>query len=169
MTKSTKIPFAKVSQLLTTGYSTGGVLAKNPPGQAKTPGTQRPDSVIQAASPGNTFIAKPNRIRTLIITPFIAEDPARADIMRRYDSRAIKHSLSKNEAPFPGNLLYAYLNIRDPIERDVGLQCQLAWLKGCEVVAFYVDYGVTPAMEVIMNATALKFKRIERRVIMTDV
>lgn len=61
--------------------------------------------------------------------------------------------------------MFGDLNFRNPIERDLGLQAQLTWLKAADIVAFYVDFGITPAMEVVMNAAKLKNKRIEQRTI----
>lgn len=86
--------------------------------------------------------------------------------MNRYALRATKDSLGKNEAPLASHLFYSeVLNVRNPIERDIGLQSQLTWLKAADIVAVYLDFGITPAMQVAINAAVLKNKRIEYRTI----
>jgi len=57
------------------------------------------------------------------------------------------------------------LNDKDPIERDVGLQSQLSWLRVADIVAVYVDFRITPAMKVAINNAVLLQKKIEYRTI----
>lgn len=86
--------------------------------------------------------------------------------MSRYAQRATKDSINKNEAPLASQLFfYTVLNDKDPIERDIGLQSQLSWLRVADIVAVYVDFGITPAMKVAMNNAVLLQKKIEYRTI----
>lgn len=61
--------------------------------------------------------------------------------------------------------MYYDLNIRNPIERDIGLQLQLSWVKSASAVVVYTDHGITPAMQVVINAASVRNKRIEFRTI----
>lgn len=96
----------------------------------------------------------------------MAEDYALAAKMTRYAVRATKDSMGKNESPLASHLFYSeVLNARNPIERDLGLQGQLTWLKGCDLIAVYLDFGITPAMQVVINHAIAKSRRIEYRTI----
>ncbi|WEM34398.1 hypothetical protein [Xanthomonas phage X1] len=163
-----KVPYDKAKKILTTLYQTGGQVSRDPVGQTTPPkGSTVPKSVIQAATPENNLrVTKQPRRNVIIITPFMAEDPALAEKMKRYAARATKDSLNKNEAPLASHLFYySVLNEKDPIERDIGLQSQLSWLKVADVVAVYVDFSVTPAMKVAIDNARLLQKKIEFRTI----
>ena len=165
---SKKIPFSKIKPLLTNVFTTGGERPKDAPGQTVAPkGSQVPLSVIQAARPEDALrVTKQPRKAVIVLSPFMAEDPALAMKMQRYAARAIKDSLMKNEAPLASYVFYSdALSPKNPIERDIGLQAQLTWLKGCDILAVYMDFGITPAMQVVINNAMLKVKRIEYRTI----
>lgn len=96
----------------------------------------------------------------------MAEDPSIAMKMSRYAERCIRDSIHKNEAPLASHLLhYSVLNSRDPIERDIGLQSQLSWLRVADIVVVYIDFGITPAMKVALNNAVIIQKKIEYRTI----
>lgn len=165
---STKIPFSKIKQIFTTRFTTGGERPTEAPGQTKPPkGAQVPFSVIQNAKPEDTLrVTKQPRKAVLLVTPFMAEDPAQAARMTRYALRATRDSMNRNEAPLPSHLFYSeVLNVRNPIERDIGLQSQLTWIKGCDIVAVYIDFSITPAMQVVINNAIIRNKKIEYRTI----
>lgn len=163
-----KIPFDQAKKIMTTLYTTGGPKPIDPPGQTHpTKGATAPKSVIQAAPPENNLrVTKQPRKNVILVTPFMNEDPAMAEKMKRYGKRATRDSILKNEAPLASHLFYySVLNDRDPIERDIGLQSQLSWLKVADLVVVYVDFGITPAMKVAINNAQLLVKRIEYRTI----
>lgn len=163
-----KLPFNDVKKIMTTLYTTGGQPSKEAPGQTKPPtGSTAPKSVIQIAKPeDNLRVTKQPRKNVIICTPFMAEDPALAEKMKRYGKRATRDSIIKNEAPLASHLFfYSVLSDKDPIERDIGLQSQLSWLKVADIVAVYVDFGITPAMKVAINNAKLLQKKIEYRTI----
>lgn len=163
-----KIPYDKVQKILTTMYQTGGQVPNEPVGQTKpAKGSTAPHSVIQAARPeDNLRVTKQPKRNVILITPFMAEDPALAEKMKRYAKRATKDSLNKNEAPLASHLFYySVLNEKDPIERDIGLQAQLSWIRVADLVAVYVDFSITPAMKVAINNAKLLQKKIEYRTI----
>lgn len=165
---SKKIPFAQLKKILTTRFTTGGERPTEAPGQTKAPeGSTVPYSVLQAARPDDALrVTKQQRKAVLIVSPFVQEDPANASKMMRYAERATRDSLLKNEAPLATHVFYpSVISTKNPIERDTGLQSQLSWVKGCDVVAAYIDFGITPAMQVVLNQAILKSKRIEYRTI----
>ena len=163
-----KVPFSTVQKIVTNLYQTGGKPSDDPAGQTKAPkGSTAPNSVIQAADPDNNLrVTKQPRRNVILVTPFMAEDPALAEKMKRYAKRATRDSLNKNEAPLASHLFYyTVLNEKDPIERDIGLQSQLSWLRAADLIAFYVDFSVTPAMKVMLENAKRLQKRIEFRTI----
>ena len=153
---------------MTNRFTTGGGRSTDAPGQT-TPGRggQAPNSVVQDAEPDDVLrVIKQPRKCAIIISPFMAEDYTKASQMSRYSIRAVKDSLSKMEAPLANHAFYhEALNVRNPIERDIGLLTNLSWMKAADLVAVYVDFGITPAMQVAINAAMLRNKRIEYRTI----
>lgn len=67
-----------------------------------------------------------------------------------YAKRAVIDSLCKGEAPIASHLLLAangICNDNIPYQRAVGIGAGLAWHSVCDVIAFYVDLGMSPGME----------------------
>jgi hypothetical protein len=163
-----KLSFDQVQKIHTTLYQTGGKKPTEAPGQTPAPiGSTVPKSVIQIAPPENNLrVTKQPRRNVILVTPFMSEDPSLAQKMSRYAMRATRDSVLKHEAPLASNLFYySVLNDKDPIERDIGLHAQLSWLRVADLVAVYVDFGITPAMKVAINNATLLVKKIEYRTI----
>jgi hypothetical protein len=163
-----KVPFDKAKHIMTTLFQTGGMISKDPPGQTTPPkGSTVPNSVIQDAKPADVLrVTKQPRKNVILITPFMAEDPSIAEKMKRYAARATRDSINKHEAPLASHLFfYSVLNEKDPIERDIGLQSQLSWLRVADIIAVYVDFSITPGMKVAINNAKLLQKKIEFRTI----
>jgi len=79
----------------------------------------------------------------MIESPYAGE-PARNIL---YAQRAMQDSLARGEAPFAMHLLYPLvLDEGDPKEREQGIECGLTWARAAQLVAFYVDYGMSPGM-----------------------
>lgn len=162
------IPYSQIKRILTTRYRTGGKLDTDAPGQTEVPkGVQPIKSVIQDARPDDALrVTKSPRTTTILVTPFMAEDPSNASKMNRYAIRATKDSLNKNEAPLASHLFFSeVLNVKNPIERDIGLHSQLMWMRSAKLVAVYSDFGITPAMQTVINAATQLSKKIEYRTI----
>lgn len=163
-----KIPFSQLKKIFATRFQTGGERAQEAPGQTQpAPGAQVPFSFIQQADPDDVLrVTKQPRKAVLIVSPFMAEDYSQSAKMVRYALRATRDSINKAESPLATHLFYSdVLSTRNPIERDLGLQAQLTWMKGCDIIAIYIDFGITPAMQVVINAAKLRNKRIEYRTI----
>lgn len=102
--------------------------------------------------------------RVILISPFMAEDYSLAPRMERYALHAVRDSVNRGEAPLAANLFfYMSIDVTSKIERDIGLHAALTWIKGCELVAAYVDHGVTPAMQAALNVAESRSKKIEFR------
>ena len=85
--------------------------------------------------------------RVIIESPLhaLTMDLALANL--NYAERAFKDSLRRREAPLASHLLYPrYLDDADPAERQQGLNCGFAWTAVAELVAVYVDQGLSDGM-----------------------
>lgn len=162
-----KMPFATWERLTeaTRRFETGGD-PKGAPGQEKpVAGSTVAHSTQLDAAPRDLRVMKQKRTRVMVLTPFLSEDPAKAQKMVRYATRAIKDSIMKVEAPLNAATMYEGLNFRVPIERDIALTSMISWVKGCQLIAVYEDFGLTSAMRAVLNVAALQNKRIEYRTI----
>lgn len=85
--------------------------------------------------------------RVMIESPYGARTPRERERNDKYLEACIFDSLEKGEAPFASHGLYThYLKDSDPKEREKGLACGRTWAETADIIAFYVDYGVTPGM-----------------------
>lgn len=83
--------------------------------------------------------------RVIIESPYAGEIETNV----AYARAAVKHSLSKGEAPIASHLLFTQpgiLNDNDPLERQLGIDAGLAWRGVADLVAFYVDLGWSNGM-----------------------
>jgi len=81
--------------------------------------------------------------------PVMIESPYRGDHERnlRYLRAAIADSLMRDEAPFAMHGFYPqFLSDDIPWQRQLGIDCGLAWMRRAEYVVFYTDLGVTEGM-----------------------
>lgn len=81
----------------------------------------------------------------------VIESPLRGSVRRNvaYAKAAMRDSLERGEAPYASHLLYAQDGILDDdveAEREAGIVCGLTWGAKAELVAVYVDLGVSEGM-----------------------
>ena len=164
----TQVDFAKLQPFLesTTSYHTG---------QADPKAVAKPDVEPVGVQPVPSHIANKDaeevinsafspRKCVLIVSPFMAENPTEAKHMSRYATRCVQDALNRHEAPISTNLFYYdTLNIKVSIDRDIGLQSALSWVHCAELIAVYMDFGVTQAMQLIINTAKMKSKKFEFR------
>lgn len=84
-------------------------------------------------------------IRVVIESPYAGNITANVD----YARAAVKDSLQRGEAPIASHLLYTQEGILDDfdeIERHQGIQAGWAWIDSADILAFYVDRGVSRGM-----------------------
>lgn len=92
----------------------------------------------------------------------IIESPYAGDLEGNlsYARACMSHSLSKGEAPFASHLLYTQPGILDDTikeERLKGMVAGFSWMTKAELVAVYIDRGITAGMkEGIKRASELK-------------
>ena len=85
------------------------------------------------------------------MTLVIIESPYAGDVERnvKYARRAMKDSLERGEYPFASHLLYTQDGVLDdniPEEREKGIAAGYRWGNGADIIAFYVDYGMSNGM-----------------------
>lgn len=88
------------------------------------------------------------------------ESPYRGDIPLNiaYAKLAMLDSILRGEAPIATHLLYTeVLNDYDEVERALGISLGYEWLQASDLVAFYIDLGMSPGMQechkLLVNAT----------------
>lgn len=67
-----------------------------------------------------------------------------------YARAALRDSILRDEAPFASHLLYTQENVLDDLikeERNLGIHCGFHWGAKADLVAFYMDHGLSPGME----------------------
>lgn len=165
-----KIPLNQLKKIFPGKIETGGNLSdlKSPSKDTRPTGVQDVSSDrITGKMPGEVLkVAMQPRKAVLILTPFMSENPSKASLMKRYANRCVSDSIKRSEAPMSSNLFfYDVLNMNVPIERDMGLASMLSWMPKCDVLAVYIDFGVTQAMQVVINTAQIRNRKIEYRMI----
>lgn len=141
---------------------------KNAPDKP-APGVQgiQPYSVVQGQSGEKLDLMAAARKTAVIISPFMVEYPSKKDLFYRYAKRCAQDSMRRNEAPLVSHVFYydlfGYSTVA--IERDLGFNSQLAWIRKCDLVVVYSDYGMTQGMKAAVDYAKFKNKKIEFRVI----
>ena len=76
----------------------------------------------------------------------------------------VHDSLKRGEAPFASHGFYTrFLDDEVLAERDLGICCNFAWMRKADLVAFYVDYGVTDGMRAAFRVVTEKNYKYEIR------
>lgn len=153
-----------LNKILSPQFMTGGPTSDVKP-DPKKPGVQQYTSAFAKADQRDALnVAKMTRKCTVVISPFMMEDPASGAKMMRYAARCAQDSTNRGEAPLMAHAFYySVLNYMNSIERDMGLHSQLSWIPRAELVVVYVDFGITAAMQVAINVAEVKNRKIEYR------
>ena len=86
--------------------------------------------------------------RVLIESPFKAPTADLSILYSQYLARAIHDCFKRNEAPFASHGFYTlFLNDTIDEERRKGICAGFAWGEAAELVAVYVDYGISNGMK----------------------
>ena len=84
------------------------------------------------------------KTRVTVESPFAGD----RERNRAYLLRAMLDSCARGEAPLASHMLYTqFLDDDIPEQRDMGIECGLAWASLAEKMIFYVDYGMSNGME----------------------
>ena len=110
---------------------------------------------------------KSKRKLVVVITPFLGDKIEARYKLERYAKYAVQDSFRNNEAPMSSQSMYLNLSgfSGTNVERDASFVTQLNWLLKADIVAFYIDYGVTKAMESMMNYCTRRNIKFEIRMI----
>lgn len=84
----------------------------------------------------------------------------------KYSRECLKDCLSRGESPYASHLLYTQKGVLDdtiPEERRIGIQAANDWLEVADLVAVYMDLGVTRGMVIGVMKAARANKRIHLR------
>lgn len=87
-------------------------------------------------------------LRVSIESPYAATSLEQRIRYINYAHRAFWHSIARDEAPFISHLFYTGL-LDDNIKtaRELGLSISDQWRKSAHLLAFYVDFGISPGMQ----------------------
>lgn len=86
----------------------------------------------------------------VIESPLSAANRQGIEDNKVYAKRCLSDSLRRGEAPFASHLLYDQSGILDdlrPDERETGMRAGFEWGSRADMVAVYVDRGISPGME----------------------
>lgn len=116
-----------------------------------------------------------SRQRTAIV---IVESPFAGDVERNraYVAAALADCLARGEAPFASHAIYTLpgvLDDDDPLQRRAGIEAGFAFHRVADLVAVYIDLGVTDGMRLgIARAQVLgirvEYRTIPARLALTD-
>ncbi len=104
--------------------------------------------------------------RVIIESPYAGETDEETQANIDYAKKCVHHSLKRGEAPFPSHLLYTQPGILDdkiPGERMLGINAGFAWGELADLVAVYVDRGISPGMKKGIERAIEKKQKIEYR------
>jgi len=94
-------------------------------------------------------LPKRGPLRVIVESPL---DGPTADVVRRnvdYARRCLRDSFTRGEAPFASHLLYTQpgvLDDKDPNERAQGIGAGFVWGEVADLVAVYIDHGISKGM-----------------------
>lgn len=98
----------------------------------------------------------------------IIESPYAGDLETNslYFKRAALNSIKRGETPFASHGFYTqFLDDRDPEERKLGIELGYRFWAHARLIAFYVDYGMSPGMTTAHeHATTLDIPRVFRSI-----
>lgn len=99
----------------------------------------------------------------------VIESPFAGNILTRYRNRiyarrCLHDSLVQGEAPIASHILYTLvLNDCVPEERQIGIAAGHAWINFADLLAVYIDYGISRGMEAGMRVAKIYGIPIEYR------
>lgn len=98
----------------------------------------------------------------------VIESPYAGDVERNtaYARACMLDSLHRGEAPYASHLLFTQPGILDdtnPVERRLGIEAGLAWGEAADLVAVYVDLGVSAGMRLGMERHRERGVPVEER------
>lgn len=108
------------------------------------------------------------RLRVVIESPYAGE-VARNVV---YAKACVRDSLDRGEAPYASHLFFTQDGILDdeiPEERATGIEAGLAWGASADVVAVYIDRGVSSGMRLGVERAIARGQTVEIRSLFGEV
>lgn len=103
-------------------------------------------------------------LRVIIESPYAGPTTAAVAQNAAYARHCLRDSLRRGEAPFASHLLYTQvLDDRNPEEQRLGIAAGLTWTAAADLVAVYIDRGVSVGMEAGIEAARRAGVRVEER------
>jgi hypothetical protein len=100
----------------------------------------------------------------IIESPYGSDDPAVVEENKRYCDACLRESLNRGEAPFASHRVYTQvLDDSVPEQRKQGMEAGFAWMTRADLVAVYVDRGISEGMMKGIERASGLGKRIEFR------
>lgn len=154
-----------LDKILSPVFRTGGKADTEVPEQPKKPGVPTVTSAFSRADQRQALTTVRGQKKCVVgVTPFVPEDPSNAGKMERYSKRAALDGANRNEAMLMANRSFLTMSsYSSSIERDDAFMSLLSWIARCDMLAVYVDFGITPAMQVAINVAEAKNRKIEYR------
>jgi hypothetical protein len=99
----------------------------------------------------------------------IIESPFAGDVEgnRKYLHRCCMDSLRRGESPYASHGFFVYfLDDLEPEERKMGIDAGLVWADAAELVAVYVDRGISAGMRYAIerhqaNSRIVEFRKLD--------
>jgi len=103
----------------------------------------------------------------------VLETPFAGDVERNltYARACMRDCLLRGEAPYASHLLYAQpgvLDDNDPDERNLGIEAGLHWGAQAEATVVYTDLGISPGMQLGIQAARRAGRKVEYRTLNQD-
>lgn len=106
------------------------------------------------------------RTRVSVESPLGADTEEELAANKAYALRCVMDCFARGEAPFASHVFYdrdGLLTDADPSHRTMGIESGFAWTDVAEVVAVYMDRGVSDGMRQRIERSQLMGQRIELR------
>jgi len=99
---------------------------------------------------------------TIIEAPFDADEKKR----QWYTQLCIQDCFDRDESPFSADGFYSrYVDQDVMTQRAKSISAGLEWARYADIIAFYIDYGISASMEANMKMYKAQGKKIECRYI----
>lgn len=108
------------------------------------------------------------RQTVLVLSPYAGDVEGNLE----YAKSCMQDSLSRGEAPFAPHLLYTQEGVLSddiPEERDRGIDCSIEWGWRAQLIAAYIDHGISDGMQREMLQFAQEGRTVLLRSVYGDV
>jgi hypothetical protein len=107
-------------------------------------------------------------LRVVIESPYRGKTDEETAENVAYAKACVMDSLGRGEAPYASHLFFTQPGLLDdtvPDERAWGIDAGLAWGRSADVVAVYVDRGVSEGMRKGIDAARARAAKVEFRLL----